>query len=322
MSAAGMGAEAVWAFAPAGAAAAAVEAAAPATRARRVIEGWPGRFMMILDPSWLGRRVVERKFSGKELREPKVSFTWRELDRALRLMREHLAKSSTGRRNASVGRLRHPVKRPCGRLPAEGLAKPGVEGRGCRRKVVRACTLRSAPFGKHWRSSPLMFSFAPRCPSAMPPSGTDRCAAAVRIAEAGRQTLVDPQRCVLAHLRPLIPGQWPSEPLRQGDGAARRVGRRRSPRAHVGGRPRHPGRKRGPHTGSNPTDRSKPGARHRLLVDRRGTPLACLVTQARAHDGWHPPAGPTPCPADWLLVRLQRPRRQGLRPVPQPRGLP
>lgn len=27
--------------------------------------------------------------------------------------------------------------------------------------------------------------------------------------------------------------------------------------------------------------------KHHLLVDRRGTPLACLITPANAHDGWY-----------------------------------
>lgn len=27
--------------------------------------------------------------------------------------------------------------------------------------------------------------------------------------------------------------------------------------------------------------------KHHLLVDRHGTPLACLITPANAHDGWY-----------------------------------
>ena len=40
------------------------------------------------------------------------------------------------------------------------------------------------------------------------------------------------------------------------------------------------------HTGPNPTDRGKPGVKHHLIVDKAGTPLACLITPANAHDGW------------------------------------
>jgi hypothetical protein len=31
------------------------------------------------------------------------------------------------------------------------------------RPVAQLCMLRSVPFGKYWRSSPLMFSLVPRC---------------------------------------------------------------------------------------------------------------------------------------------------------------
>jgi len=40
------------------------------------------------------------------------------------------------------------------------------------------------------------------------------------------------------------------------------------------------------HTGPNPTDRGKPGVKHPLMVERAGTPPACLITPANAHDGW------------------------------------
>jgi len=41
----------------------------------------------------------------------------------------------------------------------------------------------------------------------------------------------------------------------------------------------------GEHTGPNPTDRGKSGAKHHLLVDGRGTPLAAEQTAANAPDG-------------------------------------
>lgn len=52
----------------------------------------------------------------------------------------------------------------------------------------------------------------------------------------------------------------------------------------VGGCTAHPGTKRGLLTGPNPTDRGKPGTKRHLVVDRRGTPLACLLTAANVND--------------------------------------
>jgi hypothetical protein len=44
------------------------------------------------------------------------------------------------------------------------------------------------------------------------------------------------------------------------------------------------GDKRGPQTGPNPTDRGKAGSKHHLVVDRRGLPLAILLSAANVHD--------------------------------------
>ena len=48
---------------------------------------------------------------------------------------------------------------------------------------------------------------------------------------------------------------------------------------------RRPGQKGGACTGPNPTDRGKPGAKHHLLTDRRGIPLAALQTAANVSAG-------------------------------------
>lgn len=42
----------------------------------------------------------------------------------------------------------------------------------------------------------------------------------------------------------------------------------------------------GSHTGRNPTDRGKQGAKIHILVDQRGAPLAIHITGANSHDKW------------------------------------
>nr|WP_225887793.1 IS5 family transposase [Myxococcus xanthus] len=44
------------------------------------------------------------------------------------------------------------------------------------------------------------------------------------------------------------------------------------------------GRKGGPETGKNPTDRGKKGSKHHVLTDRKGSPLAVLLSAANVHD--------------------------------------
>jgi transposase len=70
----------------------------------------------------------------------------------------------------------------------------------------------------------------------------------------------------------------------------------------------HRGKKGGPATGPNPTDRGKPGTKRHLITDRRGIPLAFLLTGANVHDS---------VPFEQLLDavppiggRLGRPRRR------------
>lgn len=45
-----------------------------------------------------------------------------------------------------------------------------------------------------------------------------------------------------------------------------------------------PGQNGGAATGPNPTDRGKPGTKHHVITDRRGTPLAVRMTGANRHD--------------------------------------
>ncbi len=46
----------------------------------------------------------------------------------------------------------------------------------------------------------------------------------------------------------------------------------------------HPGQKGGPKTGANPTDKAKKGTKRHLVSDRRGVPLAVIVSAANVHD--------------------------------------
>jgi IS5 family transposase len=47
------------------------------------------------------------------------------------------------------------------------------------------------------------------------------------------------------------------------------------------------GAEKGGRTGPNPTDRSKSGSKHHLLIDRRGNPLAVDLTAANVNDVGH-----------------------------------
>jgi hypothetical protein len=68
------------------------------------------------------------------------------------------------------------------------------------------CRERSVPFGKYWRSSPLVFSFVPRC-HGLP--------WAVGIAEVDLESGIDAQLGVLGHLLAAVPGQRPAELIGQ-----------------------------------------------------------------------------------------------------------
>jgi hypothetical protein len=46
----------------------------------------------------------------------------------------------------------------------------------------------------------------------------------------------------------------------------------------------HPGQKGGAKTGKNPTDKRKKGTKRHLVSDRRGLPLAVMLTAANVHD--------------------------------------
>ena len=88
--------------------------------------------------------------------------------------------------------------------PAERLARPAVEGNrhGC--KVVGAVHAEVGALREVLAQQPVGVLIRAALPWA------------VRIAEVDLKTGVDPQACVLAHLRPLIPSQRLSQLLGQG----------------------------------------------------------------------------------------------------------
>jgi hypothetical protein len=69
------------------------------------------------------------------------------------------------------------------------------------------------------------------------------------------------------------PGPRPARPQRP----ARLVPRQSGP-------PQRPRQAWGVLTGPNPVDRGKPGSKYHLLVDRRGVPLAVVLSAANTHD--------------------------------------
>src|SRR5215208_347197 len=112
--------------------------------------------------------------------------------------------------------------------PAERLARPAIEGNrhGC--KVVGAVHAEIGALREVLAQQPVGVLIRAALPWAM------------RIAEVDLKTGVDPQACVLAHLRPLIPSQRLSQLLGQGgdrarDGVADRLGPMPSERGPVFG---------------------------------------------------------------------------------------
>src|ERR1700689_2225960 len=116
---------------------------------------------------------------------------------------------STGRRNACVRCLECQVECLGRCSPAKRLARPAVEGCGHRQKVVYSVRAQVRALREVLSQQPigiLVRSSLPR---------------AVRLAEVDVQAGINPQLCVLAHLRPLVPGQRTSELLGQREHRAR-----------------------------------------------------------------------------------------------------
>ena len=109
---------------------------------------------------------------------------------------------------------------------------------------------------------------------------------------------------LLATLARLARGRGLAPPA---PGAARPFGRARCHRLVAGqsGQHQRTGKKGGEATGPNPTDRGKAGSKRHVVVDRRGLPLAILLTAAN-------------CPDASVFEALI----DAIRPIKRPRGRP
>src|SRR5919199_585785 len=109
----------------------------------------------------------------------------------------------------------------------------------------------------------------------------------------------------LPALRPVEPGPGLGPAAPHPPGRARR--QRRTGLVAVRHRLRQPqGRKRGPLTGPNPTDRGKNGSKIHLITDRNGLPLSLGISGANMHDS----LGLKPLVRGIPLIRSRRgPRR-------------
>src|ERR1700722_3295618 len=116
---------------------------------------------------------------------------------------------STGRRNACVHCLQCQVECLGGCSPAKRLARPAVQSCCHRQEVVHSVRAQVRPLREVLSQQPIGILVCFSLPRA------------VWIAEADIQTGIDLQLCVLAHLRPLVPGQRTSELLGQREHCAR-----------------------------------------------------------------------------------------------------
>src|SRR5215217_6236656 len=103
---------------------------------------------------------------------------------------------SSGRRNTACVTGSEELVQSLGRcFPAERLSRPAVEGDRHGREVVGAVRAEVSALWEVLAQQPVGVLVRAALPGAM------------RIAEVDLKTGVDPQAGVLAHLRPLIPGQ-------------------------------------------------------------------------------------------------------------------
>src|SRR3954453_15917807 len=125
---------------------------------------------------------------------------------------------SIGRRNTSLTGSQPAVESLGRRSPTERLARSAVEGGGHGRELVGAMHAQVGALREVLSQQPVGVLVRPPLPRG------------ARIAKVHLQARVDPQPRVLRHLRPLVPGQRPSERPRQGgDGAPDRVAYRLGP---------------------------------------------------------------------------------------------
>src|SRR6476469_6534830 len=110
--------------------------------------------------------------------------------------------SSSGRRNACLSRSQQLVKCLGGGSPDQGLARSGIKRRSHGREGVRAVHTQVSALREVLPQQPIGILVGAALPRA------------VRIAEVDLHTSIDQQLRVLAHFRPLIPGQRSSQLLR------------------------------------------------------------------------------------------------------------
>src|SRR5215208_3290332 len=126
--------------------------------------------------------------------------------------------SSSGRRNTAYVSCSEELVQSLGRCsPAQGLSRPAVEGDRHGRKVLGAVHAEISALREVLAQQPIGVLVRATLPGA------------VGIAEVDLDARVDLQARVLGHLGALIPGQRPSQLLRQGDdragdGVANRLG--------------------------------------------------------------------------------------------------
>src|SRR5215211_1073459 len=107
---------------------------------------------------------------------------------------------SSGRRNtASVTGSKELVQSLGRGSPAQGLSRPAVQRRGHSAKSFRTVHAQVSALREVLAQQPVGVLVRAALPGA------------VRVAEGDLKTGVDPQAGVLAHLRPLIPGQRTSQ---------------------------------------------------------------------------------------------------------------
>src|SRR5215203_504750 len=107
---------------------------------------------------------------------------------------------SSGRRNRAYVAGSKELVQSLGRCsPAQGPSRPAVEGDRHGRKVLSAVRAEVGALREVLAQQPVGVLIRAALPGA------------VRVADVDLKTGVDPQACVLAHLRPLIPGQRSSQ---------------------------------------------------------------------------------------------------------------
>jgi len=121
----------------------------------------PGAMMGL---AYAGSRVLLAKASAPGR---KLAYSWEFVEAGREGAPAQLvgikADSRDCRNTASVSRLQDLVEGLGGCLHPSVLRGRALRARATAARSSSPCRLRSVPFGKDWRKSPLVFSFVPRC---------------------------------------------------------------------------------------------------------------------------------------------------------------